>query len=69
MELINRYQAALYLSISRRTLEKWAVTGEGPVFYKLGGRVVYDQADLKTWLASRRRQSTSDSGQEVSSHA
>ena len=68
MQLLNRMEAAGFLSISHRTLEKWAVTGDGPPFYKLGGRVLYDQSDLEDWIASRRRVSTSDPGQEAASH-
>jgi len=29
---------------------------------KIGVRVVYDPADLSTWIDGRKRQSTSDSG-------
>ena len=69
MRLLNRTEAAHFLGISRRTLEKWAVTGDGPPFYKLGGRVLYDQSDLEDWIASKRRLSTSDPGQEAMSDA
>ncbi len=69
MRLLNRTEAAHFLGISRRTLEKWAVTGDGPPFYKLGGRVLYDQSDLEDWIASKRRLSTSDPGQEAASNA
>ncbi len=69
MQLLNRMEAAGFLAISPRTLEKWAVTGDGPPFYKLGGRVLYEQSDLEAWIASKRRISTSDPGQEAASHA
>jgi hypothetical protein len=29
--------------------------GKGPIFMKLGGRVFYHRADLKTWLKEARR--------------
>lgn len=61
---ITRPEAANYLGISVRTLEKWAVVGGGPPYYRLGGRVVYDIADLDTYLAERRRTSTSEYGIE-----
>jgi len=44
--------------ISHRTLERYRVTGGGPVYMKLGRRVVYDTADLDAWMAARRRHST-----------
>jgi hypothetical protein len=36
--------------------------GGGPVFVKLGRRVVYRREDLDHWLEERRRTSTSDPG-------
>jgi hypothetical protein len=33
--------------------------GKGPIFMKLGGRVFYHRADLKTWLREARRRSSS----------
>jgi hypothetical protein len=39
----------------------------GPVFRKLGGRVVYAIEDLEAWAADRARSSTSDPGQQQSS--
>lgn len=55
--------AAHYTGISASTLNKLRVFGGGPVFLKLGRRVVYDPTDLDAWLAERRRRSTSDAGQ------
>ena len=66
---INRTATATALNISPRTLEKWAVTGEGPPFYKLGGRVLYDIEDIETWVSSRRRSSTSQISGEGKSYA
>jgi predicted DNA-binding transcriptional regulator AlpA len=54
--------AAAYTGLSVSTLEKLRVLGGGPPFLKLGRAVVYDEADLSMWLASRRRTSTSDGG-------
>ncbi len=55
-------EAATYTGLSPSTLNKLRVFGDGPVFLKLGRRVVYDTADLDAWLASKRRTSTSDNG-------
>ena len=62
-DLIPTSQAATKLGLSRRTLEKYRVTGDGPVFHKFGRRVLYRLADLEAWAESRRRVSTSDQGQ------
>jgi hypothetical protein len=36
-------------NISHRTLERWRYTGQGPAFLKLGGRVLYRQADIEAF--------------------
>lgn len=62
---LNVDEAATYIGLSPSTLNKLRVFGGGPVFLKLGRRVAYDVADLDTWLASKRRRSTSDRGSSV----
>jgi hypothetical protein len=50
-------EAADYLRLSPRTLEKQRVIGGGPKFRKFGRRVMYAVADLDAWAdraASRR---------------
>ncbi len=54
--------AAAYCGCSKSKLEKARVSGDGPVYIKIGRAVVYDVADLDEWLASNRRTSTSDNG-------
>ena len=56
-------QAAAILGLSRRTLERYRVTGEGPVFAKIGRRVCYTRMDIDDWVARRRKRSTSDEEQ------
>ena len=53
------HYAAAFLGLSGRILEKHRCTGTGPVFRKLGGRVVYAIEDLEAWAAERARNSTS----------
>jgi hypothetical protein len=53
-------EAAAYCGSTKSTFEKYRLTGEGPVFMKLGRVVVYDLNDLNDWLDSKRRTSTSD---------
>ena len=59
---VRTHDAAAFLGLSGRTLEKHRCTGTGPVFRKLGGRVVYAIEDLEAWAAERARNSTSDPG-------
>lgn len=55
-------EAARYLSLSPRTLEKHRTYGTGPAYRKIGGRVVYAVADLNAWADVGTRTSTSDPG-------
>ena len=61
-DLLNTPEAGRVLRLSPRTLERFRVTGEGPIFLRLGGRVFYHRHDLESWMDQRRRRSTSDSG-------
>lgn len=54
--------AAVHLGLSARTLEKHRCFGTGPVYRKLGGRIVYSIADLDAWAELGLRRSTSDPG-------
>ncbi|ETW14572.1 hypothetical protein ATO8_01645 [Roseivivax marinus] len=53
-------EAAQFLSLSARTLEKHRTYGTGPAYHKLGGRVVYSIDDLETWVQRGAVTSTSD---------
>ncbi|AQR61686.1 DNA-binding protein [Brevundimonas sp. LM2] len=55
-------EAARFLGLSGRTLEKHRTFGTGPTYRKIGGRVVYAQADLQAWADRGLRGSTSDRG-------
>ncbi|MCR6700972.1 MAG: helix-turn-helix domain-containing protein [Dokdonella sp.] len=57
---LNNDEAAAYLRLSPRTLEKQRVIGGGPRFRKFGRRVMYAVADLDTWADSRSFEATSD---------
>ena len=35
--------------ISERTLERWRIIGWGPIFLKIGGRVIYREKDILTY--------------------
>ncbi len=45
--------AAAYVGLSVPTLHTYRWSGTGPVSRKIGKRVVYAQADLDAWMASR----------------
>lgn len=60
--LLRTPEAARYLGLSGRTLEKHRTYGTGPLYRKLGGRVVYTIVDLDAWANRGKRSSTSDPG-------
>jgi len=43
---INQKQLAERWGLSQRTLERWRAIGWGPLFLKMGGRVVYREKDV-----------------------
>ena len=53
-------EAADYLRLSPRTLEKQRVIGGGPKFRKFGRRVMYAVVDLDAWADARSYEATSD---------
>lgn len=62
-------QAGRFLNLSSRTLEKHRTYGTGPVYRKIGGRVVYTLEDLRAWSERGARCSTSDPNAQVVSPA
>lgn len=55
-------EAARFLGLSGRTLEKHRTFGTGPTYKKIGGRVVYNVGDLQSWADRGTKSSTSDPG-------
>ena len=53
-------EAARFVGLSIRTLEKHRIYGTGPRYSKLGGRVVYAVDDLEAWADKSACSSTSD---------
>ena len=64
MIYITTNDAAQILGLQPSTLEKWRVTGDGPVFHRFGRAVRYSELELQEWAARQRRASTSDGGIE-----
>ena len=61
-EILTTQEAAAYTRLAVPTLERFRLTGEGPVFAKLGGAVRYRKRDLDGWIEARLLQSTSERG-------
>ena len=59
---LSTREAAFYLDLPFRTLEKMRLTGNGPRFRKHGRFVRSHIADLDAWSEGRRHSATSDGG-------
>lgn len=55
---LNTAQAAHYLGLSERKLEKMRESGEGSVYRKHANSVRYHIDDLETWSNACKRKST-----------
>jgi predicted DNA-binding transcriptional regulator AlpA len=53
-------EAAEFTGLSASTLNRLRVTGDGPRYAKLAGRVLYDVRDLDQWIENNKRGSTSE---------
>jgi excisionase family DNA binding protein len=61
--MLTTHEAASYLRLSARTLERLRVTGTGPKFVRLGRRSIrYPQQSLDAYVAGRVVASTSEKG-------
>jgi predicted DNA-binding transcriptional regulator AlpA len=58
--LISDREAANLLALSVKTIRNWRLSGYGPPHFKIGRLVRYRMTDIKTWLKTRERASTSD---------
>ena len=47
--------AATYLGLAQRTLQKYRVDGSGPKFRKVRSHSFYDVADLDAWVESAEK--------------
>jgi hypothetical protein len=48
--LLTVKEAAVYLRLSASTLNRLRVSGGGPRYAKLAGKVLYDVVDLDVWI-------------------
>ncbi|OGI41832.1 MAG: hypothetical protein A2150_00515 [Candidatus Muproteobacteria bacterium RBG_16_64_11] len=57
--LIDEAQAAEFLGLSIKTLQKWRHTGSGPEFLRLSARCIrYRRRELIEWSTARLKTST-----------
>ena len=53
--LLTTDEASRYLGVRSRLLVQWLYERKGPVFHRLGSRLVrYDTAELAAWLEGQR---------------
>jgi len=60
--ILKPNEAAAFLRLSPRTLDRLRVEGGGPRYLKLRRSIRYRQADLRSWLDRRSFDSTSEAG-------
>jgi len=65
---LNTDQAAFYIGLSRRTLEKMRIKGGGPAFRRHGRYIRYHIADLDEWSRTNSRRSTSETAPKGARH-
>ncbi len=64
-QFLTERETADLLRVSARTLQRWRLTGDGPPFCAFGGRRLYERRIVMSWALTRRRRSTSDTGDEA----
>ncbi len=64
--LISEQPAAVFLDLSKRSLQGFRYRGGGPKVIRISARCVkYRRIDLRRWAEARLRSSTSDAGPET----
>jgi predicted DNA-binding transcriptional regulator AlpA len=59
MDTLGVVEAAKYSNLSKSNMNKLRVYGGGPLYIKVGARVVYDRSDIDTWLTDKKVANTS----------
>jgi integrase len=59
--VLTAQEAARFLKLSPRTLEKWRSEGAGPPVLRMGRRVAYARRDLVRWLAEEEARGRKES--------
>jgi predicted DNA-binding transcriptional regulator AlpA len=60
MDFINAKQAATEFGLSTSWLAKLRLTGNGPVYRKVGKRVLYRRDEFVSWIETHTQKSTSE---------
>jgi predicted DNA-binding transcriptional regulator AlpA len=60
LPFLRTQEAARFIGLSYRTLEKYRISGTGPKYSKIGNRIVYAVSDLREWVELGAKRSTSD---------
>jgi hypothetical protein len=68
-QLLTQEEAAAFLRVNPRSLERWRAIGDGPTFVKLGRKVLYRLRDLETWIESQTRTRTPNRRRVAGDHA
>jgi hypothetical protein len=59
--MISKAELAAFLGdITEGTLDQWASRGGGPEYHIVGKHRMYWPADVKAWLATRKRRTASE---------
>ena len=53
-EYLSIDEAADFIGVSRQSLDRWRMEATGPAVHKVGRRVLYSLADLRTFMETRR---------------
>jgi predicted DNA-binding transcriptional regulator AlpA len=62
--MLTVHEAAGYLRLSPKSLQRLRGAGDGPRYIRLKGKVLYRESDLDRWLDARVRQSTSEQARD-----
>lgn len=58
-KMLNVEEVAQICGVAVSTLNKFRLTGGGPMYAKIGKRCLYDPEDVRKWLDLQKRKSTS----------
>jgi len=59
--LLKEEQAAAFLGVTRRALQSWRLSGQGPQYIRISSRCIrYRKRELVTWSENRLQTSTSE---------
>jgi hypothetical protein len=53
LEFLTKEQLATELGRNPRTLDRWAVLGNGPPRTRIGRKVLYRRASVEKWIAAQ----------------